>query len=187
MNFTAAQSFTSLAELLRFYSDADEIVYKTHCELGEQEIAALCREARRLAARLHEHHGLQDAAAIAQSYGIAVVRDAWQVADGKLIYLAECTLQPPQIRLNTEAIEALAALMARWAGEGERRWFTEEMLAEAATAHELFHLLEAHAAPATVELSAHCFARAFTALPFSPLLYDVLLQRLAQGQGEEER
>lgn len=187
MNFTAAQSFTLLSDLLRFYSDADEIIYKSQSDLDEQEIAALCREARRLATRLHEHHGAQGAAAIAQRYGIEVVRDAWEVAAGKLIYLAECTAQPPQIRLNTEVIEALATLMARWAGESERCWFSAEVLAEVATAHELFHLLETHAAPATAELSAHCFARAFTALPFSPLLYQVLLQRLAQGKGEQGR
>lgn len=183
MKFTAAQSFTSLTELLRFYGDADEIIYKNHCELDEQEIAVLCRDARRLAARLHTHHGAQDAAAVAESYGIAVVRDAWQVAEGKLVYLAECTLHPPQISLNTETIEALAGLMAQWADESERRWFTAATLAEVATAHELFHLLEPHAARATVELAAHCFARAFTALPFSPLLYHVLLARLARGKG----
>lgn len=185
MKFTAAQRFTSLAELLRFYGDADEIVYKNHCELDEQEIAALCRDARRLAARLHAHHGAQAAAAVAQSYGIVVVRDAWQVAEGKLVYLAECTRQPPQIRLNTEVISALAELLAQWAAESERRWFTEKMLVEVATAHELFHLLEPHAARAAAELAAHCFARAFTALPFSPLLYHVLLARLARGKGAQ--
>jgi hypothetical protein len=185
MKFTATQDFTSLAELQRFYSDADEIVYKNHCELDEQAIAALCRDARRLAARLHAHHGTQDAGAIAQSYGIAVVRNAWQTAEGKLVYLAECTLQPPQISLNIETIAALAELMAQWAPESEQRWFSEKMLAEVATAHELFHLLEPHAARATVELAAHCFARAFTALPFSPLLYHVLLARLVRGKGAQ--
>lgn len=185
MKFTAAQRFTSLAELLRFYSDADEIVYKNHCELDEQEIAALCRDARRLAARLHARHSAQHAAAIAQSYGIAVMRDAWQVAGGKLVYLAECTLQPPQISLNIETITALAELLAQWANESERRWFSEQMLAEVATAHELFHLLQPNAALPTVELAAHCFARAFTSLPFSPLLYHVLLARLARGKGAQ--
>lgn len=185
MKFTAAQRFTSLAALLRFYSDADEIVYKNHCELDEQEIAALCRAARCLAARLHAHYGAQRAAVIAQSYGISVVRDAWQVAEGKRVYLAECTLHPPQISLNIETITALAKLMAQWATERERRWFTEETLVEVATAHELFHLLEPHAARATVELAAHCFTRAFTALPFSPLLYHVLLARLTRGEGAQ--
>lgn len=183
MKFTAAQSFTSLADLLRFYSDADEIIYKNHCELVGHEIASLCHDARRSAARLQAHHEGESAAAIAHSYGITVVPDSWQVADGKLVYLAECTLQPPQIKVNIEAIAALAALMAQWADEQQRQWFTEAMLAEVATAHELFHLLETRAPKPTAELAAHCFARAFTHLPFSPLLYNVLLRRLAQGKG----
>ncbi len=73
MKFTAAQNFTSLTELMRFYGDADEIVFKSHCALDEQEIAGLCRSARRLVHQLRLHHGSKRADEIAQSYGIAVL------------------------------------------------------------------------------------------------------------------
>jgi len=45
MKFTTAQDFTSLAELLRLYGDADEIVFKSHCRLDGAEIAEACHGA----------------------------------------------------------------------------------------------------------------------------------------------
>lgn len=182
MNFTAAQDFTSLTELLRRYADADEILYKSHCEWEEPVIAELCRNVRRSAQHIRAQWGERTPAALAEAYGIAVVHDRWQVADGKVIYLAECTQRPAQIRLNLTAIDALANLMPHWAEEQMRCWFTSDCLADVAIAHELYHLFERRPVTQREELAAHAFARALTALPFSPLLYQVLLQRLAKGE-----
>jgi hypothetical protein len=183
MKFTAAQNFTSLAELMRFYGDADEIVFKSHCDLDEQDIAGLCRGARRLVHQCRLRHGAKRAAEIARLYGISVRRDEWQAAEGKMIYLAECTTHPPKISLNMDAISSLAGLMRHWANENERVWFTEAQVVEVAIAHEFYHLIEPRISSPSVELAAHAFARAYTSLPFSPLLYHILLVRLVKGQG----
>lgn len=183
MQFTAPQNFDSLTEALRFYGDADEIVFKNFCSLDEQEIAELCREARKLAEHLRLHQGRCAAAEIASRYGVEVIEDRWEVAGGKVLYLAECSLRPPRIRLNREAIEALAALMSQWATEEEQGWFTEEKLTEVTLAHELYHLLAQRPPSSAVELAAHAFARAFTGLPFSPRLYQALLARLSKREG----
>jgi hypothetical protein len=189
MDLRAAQRFTSLAELLRFYSDADEIVFKSHCELEEQTIADLCREARRLAHRLRLRHGVRPAAEIARLYGVEVVREERLAAAGQMAALAERTLHPPRISLQAAAIRRLAKLLPRWVGESERVWFIEPKISEAVTAHELYHIIQQHAPSPSVALAAHAFARAFAELPFSPLLYHVLAMRLAKGRrlspGEE--
>lgn len=184
MKFTATQDFTSLAELMRFYSDADEIVFKSHCQLDESEIVELCHRARHLANRMRLRHGSQSAEEIAAGFGCKILREAWQVAEGKIIYLAECSSLPradgARIRVNTEAVTSLAGLMAQWANDEERELFTEAKIIETAIAHELFHLVEQRPPSTAVELEAHAFARAFTAHPFSPLLYSTLLARLAK-------
>jgi hypothetical protein len=183
MKFTSAQNLTSFAELLRWYGDADEIVFKSHCHLDAQEIVELCREARRVARHLRLHHGPKSAAEIAQAYGIAVIRDSWRTAAGKIIFLAECHAHPPTIRLNVDAIRMLAEMAPHWANEEELVWFTEARVTEVATAHELYHLIEPPKSSPSVELAAHVFARAFTALPFSPLIYHALLIRLTKSKG----
>lgn len=182
MNFPAAPDFTSLIELLRFYGDADEIVFKSHSRLGEPAIAEACREGRRLANHLRMRDGSQNADEIAVSHGFAVAREAWRVADGKIIYLGECSLRPPVIRINTEATGSLAGLTSHLAGENNWEFFTEAKITEAAVAHELFHMIARRAPSTAVELQAHAFARAFTELPFSPLLYEALLKKLASGK-----
>lgn len=191
MKFLAAQDFTSLAELLRFYSDADEIVFKSHCRLDGAEIAEACHDARRLAHRLRLRHGEQNAEEIALSLGCHILREAWQAGEGKVVYLAECSFPPKSIeatiRLNTDAIASLAGLMAQWAGEAEQEWFTEARISEVAVAHELFHVIEHRPSSPAAELEAHVFARALTQLPFSPLLYQMLLARLATGKKAARR
>lgn len=186
MKFTAAQDFTSLSELLRLYGDADEIVFKSHSELGEAEIAEACREGRWLANRLRLRNGSKTAEEIAAGYGCQIVYEAWQVAEGKIVFLGECLLHQKEagaiIRVNVEATKSLAELMAQWADEAERQWFIEAKITEVVIAHELFHLIEQRQASTTVELAAHAFARAMTELPFSPLLYNALLIRLATGR-----
>jgi len=187
MKLTAAQDFTSLTDLLRLYSDADEIVFKSHCHFDESEIAEACRHARRLARHWGQqgrlHHSARTAEEVAASLGCRVLHEAFQMAEGKVIYLAECSF-PPQtgeaiIRVNTDAVTSLAGLMAQWASEIEQPWFTEAKISEVAIAHELFHLIEQRPSSALAELEAHAFARAFTSLPFSPLLYNKLLARLS--------
>ena len=186
MRFTAAQDFTSLTDLLRLYSDADEIGFKSHCRLDESEIAEACHRARRLAHHWRLHHEGLTPEEVAGRLGCRVLREpfhrAGQIAGGKVIYLAECYFPPraaeATIRVNTDAIHSLAVVMAQWANETERQWFTEVKISEVAIAHELFHLIEQRSSSALAELEAHAFARAFTALPFSPLLYNKLLSRL---------
>jgi hypothetical protein len=186
MRFTATQDLTSLTELLRFYSDVDEIVFKNHCRLDESEIAEACHDARRLAHRLKVHHGEKNAEKIAVSLGCVITREAWEVADNKIIYLAECSLQTKTcgatIKINAHATKLLADFQKLWTRESEQEFFTEAKISDVAIAHELFHLIEQRPPSTLVELEAHAFARAFTHLPFSPLLYNTLLQRLAKGK-----
>jgi hypothetical protein len=186
MKFTPTQDFTSLTEMLRFYSDADEIVFKNHCRLDESEIAEACHNARRLAHRLQVHHGEKAAEKIAISLGSTVLREAWEVAENKVIYLGECSLQTKgsgaAIRINTNATKMLADFQKLWTTESDQEFFTETKISEVVIAHELFHLVEQRPPSTLVELEAHAFARAFTQLPFSPLLYNTLLQQLAKGK-----
>jgi hypothetical protein len=182
MIFTAAQNFTSLAELMRFYGDADEIVFKSHCDLDEQEIAGLCRDARRLVHQCRLRHGAKRMVEIARLYGIMVSRDDWRAAEGNMTCLAEHGGRPPKINLNMDAIRSLAGLMQNWANESEGVWFTEALVTEVAIACEFYRLIESRTSSPAAELAAHAFARAYNSIPFSPLLYQVLLMRLVKGK-----
>ncbi len=191
MRFTATQDFTSLADMLRLFGDADEIVFNSQFKLGEAEIAEACHEGRWLANRLRLRHGAKSIEEIAAGYGCKIVREAWQVAEGKVVFLGECLLRQKTgsagqeqtlIRVNTGATASLAELMSQWAGESEIQWFSEAKISEVVVAHELFHLLKQEPASTPIELAAHAFARAMTGLPFSPILYNELLVRLATGK-----
>ena len=186
MKPTATREFISLTEMLRFYSDADEIIYSSQFPLEESEIAEACRHARRLAHRLQQHHGENSAEKIALGLGCAVQCEAWETADNKVIYLAECSLQTnthgATIRINTHAVKLLADFQRSWTNASEQEFFTEAKITEVVIAHELFHLVEQRTPSTRLELEAHAFARAFTLLPFSPLLYNTLLQQLATGR-----
>lgn len=189
MKFTSTQDFTSLTELLKFYGDADEIVFKSHCSSDEADIAEACRNGRWAANRLRLRNGSKGVEDIVAGYGCRVVRETWQVADGRIVFLGECLLHHKDggalIRVNSDATKSLAELMEQWADETTKQWFAEEKISEVVIAHELFHLLAQHSVmtnPSLAELSAHTFARAMTELPFSPLLYNVLLIRLATGK-----
>lgn len=179
--FSATQNFTMLSDLMRLYSDADEIVYKTDSDLEPDEIAALCRDARRLAGHVRLRHPGRKIADIVRDYGVSVRREEWQTAEGRIVHLAECEMSPPVIRLNTGSISSLAGLMKLWAPESELHWFSEETISDVATAHELSHILEPARSTRTRELFAHSFAREMTGLPFSPLFYEDLLHRLSRG------
>jgi len=186
MKFTTPQDFTSLAELLRLYGDADEIVFKSHYRIDGAEIAEICHEARLSAHRLRSRHAAESAEEIAVGLGCRVLHEAWQVVDSKVISLAESSFPPKMneatIRVNTDAISSLSELMQRWAREAEREWFTEAKISEVAVAHELFHIIGRHPSSPLAEVGACAFARALTRLPFSPLLYQALLARLVTGK-----
>ncbi|MFN0108092.1 MAG: hypothetical protein ACKVZH_04495 [Blastocatellia bacterium] len=186
MKLTVAQDFTSLTDLLHVYCDADEIVFSSHFDIGEAEIAETCHDGRWLANRLRLRYGAKTIEEIVAGYGCRIVREAWQVAEGKLIFLGECQLHSTEggaiIRVNTDAVTSLAELMAQWANDAERPWFTETKISEVVIAHELFHLIQQRQTSTAVELAAHAFSRAMIELPFSPLLYNALLIRLAAGK-----
>lgn len=191
MNFSVKQDFTSLTELLRFYGDVDEIVFRSHCQLDESEIAETCRKARRLSHHLRLHHGAKSAEEVASCYGCAVTREAWPAGAGRVVSLADYCLPAAAgeggIRVNADVIGSLAKLMAMWAAEGDREWFSEAKITEVAIAHQLFYLIEQDPPSISVELGAQAFSRAFTGVPFSPLLYRTLLARLGKGPGTWHR
>lgn len=134
-------------------------------------------DARLLVHRLRQLHGDVSARELARIYGIEISRDSWRVADGRLIYFAECSFDPPKITLNAEAIELAARLAADCLAEDERRWFTSSQIAEAVMAHELYHVLARQSSSPEVESAANEFARIFTGAPFSPSRYEMVLRR----------
>ncbi len=181
---SATEKLTPLGTLLQAFGDADEILFEQRGEFVSERIAELCRAARALAHRLHAHYGTRQPAEIAQAYGVAILRERWHTGTGRS-YLGECTRQPPCIRVNLAALERLVELghheWGEWGGE-QREWFSAERLAEVVIAHELYHFLSHHTATRAAELAAHVFARALLALPFSPLLYETVLQNPAHWQ-----
>jgi hypothetical protein len=105
--------------------------------------------------------------------GVSIAHAAWQVADGRVVFFAECTRRPLQITLNDSVIERLAALPV---APHEQHWFTRAQITEVILAHELFHLLEpARATHAANEAAAHEFAQRLTGLPFHPTRYEKML------------
>ncbi len=135
----------------------------------------LCLEASSLARRVREEHGSGSAGALAARLGVPIIEDCWQVAGGRILNLAECSLRPPEIRLNRQAIADLAVRLAARCECLPHGVPTEEDLIELAVAHELYHLLSGCASGLAVELAAHTFAREVTALPFSPEAFASLL------------
>jgi hypothetical protein len=114
---------------------------------------------------------------LAQIYGIEISRDSWRAADGRLIYFAECSFDPPKIILNMEAIELAARLGSDCSVEDERRWFTSSQITEVVIAHELYHVLTGQSSSLEIESAANEFARIFTGAPFSPSRYEMVLRR----------
>ncbi len=115
---------------------------------------------------------------LAAACGIPVIYETLPLAFGRVIYLAEASLQPARITVNTTAIAQLAA--AAWQAPAEQRpWFTETALTEVAIAHELYHILAQQPSSARAEAAAHQFAQTLTGLPFSPHVYEAVLKRTA--------
>lgn len=174
-----------VAKLFEAFSDADEILFEARGEFVSERIAELCRAARTLAQRVQAHYRTRQPAEIARAFGVEIVRERWETAAGRICYLGECTRQPPQIRLNLAALDRLIELgKSEWgeAADAQRVWFSADRVAEVVIAHELYHLLSRHALPRAAELAAHVFARDLLALPFSPLLYETVLQNPAHWQ-----
>jgi hypothetical protein len=98
---------------------------------------------------------------------------------GRVIYLAEASLQPPRIIVNTTAIAKLAECAAQVPAE-QRPWFTARVITEVVIAHELYHILAQQASSQAVESRAHEFAQTLTGLPFSPHIYEAALKQAAR-------
>jgi hypothetical protein len=127
---------------------------------------AALAQARALALALRAQYGDISALELARIHQIAVSFENWEVAAGRVVYLAECTRQPPRIRVNAAALAAFSEPTAH-----ER-----EQLCEVIIAHELGHLLlprpSVWASTAATEAAAHGFAQAWTGLAFHPADYE---------------
>jgi hypothetical protein len=169
---------TSFDEWLRFYADADEAIYEKLGKAEAQTVAEQCRAARRLAARLHAHYQTRRAEEVARAYGVEIERGQWPCLSGPFVYFAESSLRPPQIRLNTQPV----AKLTEWAFfvTGDLAgWFAEAQITNVVVAHELYHIIAEQPSRPAVEVAAHAFAREFTGLPFSPLLYEAVLREIS--------
>lgn len=126
----------------------------------------------------------QDAGApsqLAATCGIPIKYETLPLAFGRVIYLAEASLQPPSITVNKTAIAKLVEA-AEQAPAKYREWFTEAAITEVAVAHELFHILAQQPSNRRAESLAHEFAQKMTGLPFSPHVYEALLKPAAGCQ-----
>jgi hypothetical protein len=113
---------------------------------------------------------------IARACGIAITYERLPLAFGRVIYLAEASLQPPRITVNLTAIATLVEAAAQAPAE-QRRWFTEAALTEVVIAHELYHILAQQPSSQAAEVRAHEFAQALTGLPFSPRVFEAVLKQ----------
>jgi hypothetical protein len=124
----------------------------------------------------------QDAGAPSQfaaACGIPIKYETLPLAFGRVIYLAEASLQPPQITVNTTAIAALVKAAAQMP-TAQQDWFTERAITEVIIAHELYHILAQEPSSQAAELQAHEFARRFTGLPFSPCVFEAILKQTVE-------
>lgn len=155
---------------LLFYMQPDELIFRRHAAIDDAAIRALCYRARRTANRLYESYRTRSAFKIAGRLGVAVSREGWETAEGRIFYLGECTLLPPKIHLNMGGVQRLAKALFDMQGQGIG-WQSEECLEEATVAHELYHIVEHRHSCPEAELAAHSFTRELLAMPFSPLLF----------------
>ncbi|MGE0127231.1 MAG: hypothetical protein AB7U82_03910 [Blastocatellales bacterium] len=143
--------------------------------------SAAVEDARELTRRLRLLHGGVSARELARILGVEISKASWRVAGGKIIYFAECSISPPKIVLNIDAIE-LAARSGACFGKWECLWFTPEQIAEVVIAHELYHILTRQSSSPEVESAAHEFARRYTGVPFSLSRYDAALKQAGKEQ-----
>lgn len=120
--------------------------------IEESKVASL---AISLAKSLRQQYGQISAAELARQRKIEVKSEACQMADDRIVYLAECSLDPPRIVLNSRAIEMMAGRF------GLDLW----QLTELVLAHELFHILAKQPSTSVgAEGAAHAFAQALTGI-----------------------
>jgi hypothetical protein len=155
---------------LLFYMQPDELVFRRHAAIDAAAIKALCCRARGTADRLYKCYRTRSAFKIARRLGVGVSRAGWVTAEGRIFYLGECTLFPPQISLNILGVRRLAKALCGVQCKGAG-WQSEECLEEVIVAHELYHIVEQRHSRPEAELAAHAFARELLAMPFSPLLF----------------
>lgn len=110
---------------------------------------------------------------IARAHAIKIVQE-----NLPLLYLAEVTLHPPVITINTQVLKILSNTDV---AENYRAWFRRDVLQEVIVAHELYHILTNQPSRQFIETQAHAFAQTLTGLPFAPQLYEKILRsKLAQ-------
>ncbi len=116
---------------------------------------------------------------LAAACGIPIKYETLPLAFGRVIYLAEASLQPTCITVNLTAIAKLAEAALQAPAE-QREWFTEAAITEVVIAHELYHILTKQPSSKAAEAWAHEFAQALTGLPFSPHVYEAVLKQTAE-------
>jgi hypothetical protein len=184
MSLGVTRSFQSFDSLLRFYSDADEIVFQLSSKLDDQELACVCRESRQTADHLRKHFGACGTSELARVFGVEILQERRQAGEEQASGLGECVLRPPTIKLKLDSIERVAKVGRSVAGADRQPWFTEEHITEVVVAYELHQIVRQRFPSPSIETAAHCFARAFTGTPFSGLLYQSLLSFNLEISGE---
>jgi hypothetical protein len=144
----------------------------------------LCAEARRQASA---EQGAS-ATLVAGRYGVAIEEDRWKTADGRIGYLAECSMKRRRITLNRELID-LVEERGDFIFKPPRQQAGQDLgqnlgqlagtvtCAELVIAHELYHLITRRPSSPVVELEAHVFARALTGWLYSPIIIEHILKQ----------
>lgn len=144
----------------------------------------MCAEAR------HQASAEQGASAtlVAGRYGVAIEEDRWKTADGRIGYLAECSIKRRRITLNRELIDLveergdfifkpLRPQVVQDLGQNLGQLARAVTCAELVIAHELYHLITRRPSSPVVELEAHVFARALTGWLYSPIIIEHILKQ----------
>jgi hypothetical protein len=144
----------------------------------------LCAEAR------HQASAEQGASAtlVAGRYGVAIEEDRWKTADGRIGYLAECSMKRRRITLNRELIDLVEERgdfifkpprpqVVQDLGQNLGQLAGAVSCAELVIAHELYHLITRRPSSPVVELEAHVFARALTGWLYSPIIIEHILKQ----------
>lgn len=140
----------------------------------------MCAEARRQASA---EQGAS-ATLVAGRYGVAIEEDRWKTADGRIGYLAECSMKRRRITLNRELID-LVEERGDFIFKPPRPQVVQDLgqlagtvtCAELVIAHELYHLITRRPSSPVVELEAHVFARALTGWLYSPIIIEQILKQ----------
>ncbi len=116
---------------------------------------------------------------LASACAIPIKYERLPLAFGRVVYLAEASLQPPGITVNLTAIEKITTNSAE-IPDAHRVWFTEAALIEIIIAHELYHILAQQPSSRMAEIHAHDFAQALTGLPFATTVYEEILRQTTE-------